>query len=318
MSTYIIRRLLLGIVTIILVTVIIFLAVRLLPGDPLTIYVGSEELGELTPEQWHDLRVKFGLDKPLPLQYVNWLAGIFTGRWGKSIFYEVDVANLIRERMPVTAHLGLTSFVLSNILGLTFGVICALRRGKWIDTLLTFLANIGITIPAFWAGILLIYLLALQLGWLPTNGYTSPFDDFWMSTRQIIMPVICMSFFSLAALTRQVRSAMLEVAQQDYIRTAWAKGLRERMIIYRHAIKNALIPIITLMGLHIGIIFGGSVLIETVFNIPGVGRLMTQSVLQQDFPVVQAVVLIMAIIVVLVNLTVDISYGWLDPRIRYD
>jgi len=172
--------------------------------------------------------------------------------------------------------------------------------------------------PAFWIGIILIYLLALKAGWLPVHGYTSPFEDFWLSGRQIIMPVICLSLFPIAGLTRLTRSSMLEVVHQDYIRTAWAKGLRERIIIFRHTIKNALIPVITVMGIHIAFIFGGSVLIETVFNIPGVGRLMTQSVMQQDFQVIQAGILIISTSVVLANLLVDISYGWLDHRIRYD
>ena len=220
--------------------------------------------------------------------------------------------------MPVTLHLGALSLIMSSIFGISFGVICALRRGTWIDTVVTLLANVGVTMPAFWLGIILIYLLALKAGILPVHGYTSPFEDFWLSTKQVIMPVICLSLFSLASLTRLTRSSMLEVINQDFIRTAWAKGLRERVIIMRHTIKNALIPVITEMGLQVAFIFGGSVLIETVFNIPGVGRLMTQSVMQQDFQVVQAGTLIIATIVVSVNLLVDISYGWLDPRIRYD
>ncbi len=291
---------------------------RLLPGDPLVLYISQNEVGNITPEQMQALKHKYGLDKNLPMQYVDWMGNVLHGNLGLSIFYNVKVGVLIKERFPITVHLGVMAFVIGNFFGIFAGVVCALRRGKWIDTVITFLANIGITIPAFWAGILLIYLLSLQLKWLPTTGYTSPFTDFWMSTKQIIMPVFCMSLFTIAAQCRQARSCMLEVIQQDYIRTAWSKGLRELMIIFRHAIKNALIPVITVMGLQVGIIFGGSVLIETVFNISGVGRLMTTSLLQHDFMVVQAVVLIMATAVVLANLAVDISYGWLDPRIRYD
>jgi peptide/nickel transport system permease protein len=218
----------------------------------------------------------------------------------------------------VTLYLGVLAFVISGVLGISFGVICALKRGTWIDTLVTLLANIGITMPSFWVGILLMYILALKAGWLPVSGYTSPFVDFWLSTKKIIMPVTCLSLFSIASLTRLTRSSMLEVIQQDYIRTAWAKGLKERLIISRHTIKNALIPVITVIGLQVAFIFGGSVLIETIFNINGIGRLATQSVLQQDFLVIQAVTLIIAIMVVISNLIVDISYGWLDPRIRYD
>jgi peptide/nickel transport system permease protein len=218
----------------------------------------------------------------------------------------------------VTVHLGVMAFIFGNFLGILFGVICALRRGTWIDTTVTFLANIGVTVPSFWVGIMLMYLLALKWGLLPVYGYTSPFDNFWLSTRQAIMPVICLSLFTVASVCRLTRSSMLEVVAQDYIRTAWSKGLRERIIIFRHAIKNALIPVITIMGMEVGIIFGGSVLIETIFNIPGVGRLMTDSVMQQDFMIVQAGTLMIATVVVLTNLAVDIAYGWLDPRIRYD
>ena len=318
MTSYIVRRLFIGLITIILVTIIIFLVMRLLPGDPLVLYMSQNEIGQLTPEQMQELRHKFGLDKSLPMQYVDWMDNVLHGDLGLSIFYNVNVGVLIKERIPVTIHLGITAFIVGNLLGISAGVICALRRGGWIDTIITFLANIGITVPAFWASILLIYLFSLQLHWLPTTGYTSPFTDFWMSTRQIIMPVFCMSLFTIAAQCRQARSCMLEVIQQDYIRTAWAKGLKERLIIFRHAIKNALIPVITVMGIQVGVIFGGAVLIETIFNITGVGRLMTTSLLQHDFMVVQAVVLIMATMVVLANLAVDISYGWLDPRIRYD
>ncbi|OGO30160.1 MAG: peptide ABC transporter [Chloroflexi bacterium RBG_16_56_11] len=318
MTSYIIRRILMGVIIIFLVTVMVFLFIRLLPGDPLTIYLNKTDMQQLTEEQLFELRVKFGLEKTLPAQYIDWLGGLFTGDFGRSIYYDIDVGLLVRERLPVTLYLGALAFIISGVLGLSFGVICALRRGTWIDTLVTLLANIGITMPSFWVGIILIYLLAVKAGWLPVSGFTSPFTDFWKSTRQIIMPVTCLALFPIASLTRLTRSSMLEVIQQDYIRTAWSKGLRERLIISRHTIKNALIPVVTVIGLQVAFIFGGSVLIETVFNINGIGRLMTQAVQNQDYLIVQAGTLIIAIMVVLSNLTVDISYGWLDPRIRYD
>ncbi len=291
---------------------------RLLPGDPLVLYLSAGEIGQMNDEQMQELRQKFGLDKTLALQYIDWVGNMLRGDLGLSIFYDDSVSTLIKQRIPVTAHLGILAFIFGNSLGILFGVICALRRGRWIDTVITLLANIGITMPGFIAGILLMFLLSLKLGWLPTGGYTSPFTDFWMNIKQLIMPVFCMALFTIAAQCRQARSSMLEVIQQDYIRTAWSKGLNERMITLRHALKNALIPVITVMGLQVSLIFGGSVLIETIFNIPGIGRLMASSMLQQDFMVVQAVVLMMGIAVVLANLTVDISYGWLEPRIRYE
>jgi peptide/nickel transport system permease protein len=318
MTSFIIRRLLMGIIVILLVTLMIFLFIRFLPGDPLIMYMTGQELMDLSSEQMDALQHKFGLDKLLPLQYVSWLGNIFRGDLGLSIYHDMNVSHLIAERLPVTMALGVISFIIGNFLGICFGVICALRRGTWIDTLVTFFANIGITVPSFWIGIILMYLLALKAGWLPVYGYTSPFEDLWMSVRQAVMPVICLSLFTVASVCRLTRSSMLEVIAQDYIRTAWSKGLRERTIITRHIIKNALIPVITVMGLEVAVIFGGSVLIETVFNIPGVGRLMTESVMQQDYMVVQAGTLMIATVVVLTNLAVDISYGWLDPRIRYD
>lgn len=318
MTSYIIRRILIGIVVILIVTIMVFLFIRLLPGDPLVIYLNRADMQQLTEEQLYNLRVKYGLENTLPHQYIDWLGGIFTGDFGLSIYYDVDVGHLISERMPVTLYLGVLAFLISTVLGVSFGVICALRRGTWIDTVVTFLANIGITAPAFWVAIILIYLLALKAGWLPVSGYVSPFVDFGLSMKKVIMPVACLSLFSVASLTRLTRSSMLEVIQQDYIRTAWSKGLKEQLIISRHTLKNALIPVVTVLGLQVAFIFGGSVLIETIFNINGIGRLMTQSVMQQDFQVIQAGTLIIAVMVVFSNLIVDISYGWLDPRIRYE
>jgi peptide/nickel transport system permease protein len=319
MTTYILRRILMGIIVIFIVTVMVFLFIRLLPGDPLTIYLNKTDMQQLTDEQLYELRVKFGLEKTLPMQYIDWMGGLFTGDFGQSIYYDIDVGLLVRERMPVTLYLGALAFIISGALGIAFGVICALKRGTWIDTVVTLLANIGVTMPSFWVGIILIYLLSVKTGgWLPTQGFTWPWENLGMSIKKTIMPVFCLSLFSLASLTRLTRSSMLEVIQQDYIRTAWSKGLKERLIVSRHTIKNALIPVVTVIGVQVAFIFGGSVLIESVFNINGIGRLATQAVQNQDYLVVQAITLIMAIMVVVANLIVDISYGWLDPRIRYD
>ncbi|HEY97520.1 MAG TPA: ABC transporter permease [Dehalococcoidia bacterium] len=317
MTAYIIRRLLLGVIILLLVTLLVFLAMRLLPGDPLMIFVSQFQTESFTPEQIEELRREFGLDRSLPMQYINWLGDILRGDMGKSIIMGQDVGYLISTRLPVTVYFGVMSFVVSAFLGVIFGVICALRRGKWLDSVVTVLANIGITVPAFWIGILLMYLFSLTLHWLPTSGYVAPTENLAQSLRAAIMPVICLSLFSVAALTRQTRSAMLEVVSQDYIRTAWAKGLRERVIVLRHTIKNAMIPVITILGLQVGLIFGGSVLIETVFNIPGMGRLLANSLFSHDYQIVQAGTLVIAVVVVLSNLIVDISYGWFDPRIRY-
>jgi peptide/nickel transport system permease protein len=318
MTTYVIRRLFMAVVVLVIVTLIVFFVMRLLPGDPLVIFMGrSAGTGSMSQEQLEYLRVRYGLDKPLMVQYATWMAGIFQGNLGKSIYYHEDVGRLLLERFPITLHLGLSAYILSSVGGIVLGGLAAIRRGTWIDTLTTTLANIGITIPVFWLGILMIYLFGLKLDWLPIAGYTSPLDDFWLSTKQAIMPVICLAITGLAYIARQMRSSMLEVIRQDYIRTAWSKGLSERAVINKHALKNSLIPVITLLGIGIGMVFGGSVLVETVFAVPGIGRLLVTSVFAQDYVVVQSGTLVIATVIVLSNLLVDIGYGWLDPRIRY-
>jgi peptide/nickel transport system permease protein len=317
MTPYIIRRLFMGVIILLLVTLLVFLAMRLLPGDPLIIYVSQSQVQVFSPEQLDELRHEYGLDRTLPMQYISWIGNILRGDMGKSILLGQDVGYLISTRLPVTIYFGVMSFIVSSILGVLFGVICALRRGKWIDGFITVLANIGITVPAFWLGILLMYFFSLLLHWLPTGGYVPPTESFGQSLRAAVMPVICLSLFSVASLTRQTRSAMLEVVSQDYIRTAWSKGLPEWRIILRHTIKNAMIPVITILGLQVGLVFGGSVLIETVFNIPGMGRLMADSLFSHDYQIVQGGTLVIAAVIVLSNLAVDISYGWIDPRIRY-
>jgi peptide/nickel transport system permease protein len=319
MTTYIIRRLLMAVVILWLVTLIVFFAMRLLPGDPLIIFLGQQAGSgtTITEKELEVLRHEYGLDKPIMVQYVNWIFGILRGNLGTSINYHENVGKLLLERFPITLQLGLVAYVIGNSLGILLGLLAAIRRGTWIDTVTTTFANVGITIPIFWLGLLLMYAFGLKLGWLPIAGFTSPLDNFWLSLKQMIMPVICLGITGLAFIARQTRSSMLEVVKQDYIRTAWSKGLRERTIIMRHALKNSLIPVITLLGIGIGFVFGGSVVVETVFAIPGVGRLLVTSVFAQDYVVVQSGTLVIATIIILSNLIVDISYGWLDPKIRF-
>jgi len=317
MVTFLIRRLIQCFIILLLVTLIVFIAMRLLPGDPLLMLISSTETEEFTVEQLEALRRQYGLDKPLPVQYFEWLGNVFRGDLGRSLVSKLPVHEEILRRIPITFHIGIISFILSILIGIPAGIICAVKRGTWIDNVVTTLANIGITIPNFWLGVLLIYFFALYLGWLPTMGYTSPFEDFTQSTRQLIMPVICMMLAPLSGNTRQVRSAMLEVLRQDYIRTAWAKGLSGRVVVLKHALRNAIVPIVTLLGLGIPMLLGGAVLIEQVFAIPGMGRLAVDSIMRQDYPYVQAITLIMAAVVVLSNLLVDLAYGWIDPRVRY-
>jgi peptide/nickel transport system permease protein len=317
MTAYIVRRLVLAVIVFFLITILVFMVMRLLPGDPILMLISQSEADSSTEEQIAELRHKFGLDRPMIVQYFAWIGNALQGDLGISIANGRNVASDIASRIPVTLHLGVVALVISFFLGVIAGVICAVRRGGWVDTIITTLANIGITIPVFWLGVVLMYIFALRLNWLPVFGYTSPFTDFWLSTRQIILPVFCLAVTSIASTARQTRSSMLEVLHQDYIRTAWAKGLKERAVIIKHALKNGLIPVLTLVGIHLSGIIGGSVLIETVFNIPGMGRLAVTAMFNQDYPVIQGVILFFAVTVILTNLIIDMSYGWLDPRIQY-
>jgi peptide/nickel transport system permease protein len=314
---YIVRRLIQAVMVLILVSGLVFFIIRMLPGDPVVVYMTQQQISNSTPEQIAAVRHEFGLDRPSYIQYITWVSGLLHGDLGDSIAKRQPVTKILRSALPISLYLGILAFVISNIIAIPAGVVCAARRGKWIDTTLTVLANIGITAPIFWVGILLIYTFSVWLHWLPSHGYTSVFTDFGLSTRQLIMPVFCLTLFPLAATVRQTRSAMLEVIRQDYIRTAWSKGLRERVIISRHALKNGLLPVVTLAGMSLSNIVGGEVLIETVFSIPGVGYTAVNALLNLDYAIVQGVVLVVAAVVVTSNLMVDVSYGWLDPRITY-
>ena len=313
MIDYIIRRLIQTVFVLILVSFLCFTLIHLMPGDPVSLMLGSEA----TPEQIKLVQAKMGLDKPFFEQYVWWVGNCLHGDFGQSLRYATPVAQLIASRFPTTLYLSFLALILSIFFGIAIGVIGAVRRGSFLDQFLVVSATTGSCVPIFWLGILGIYLFGLYLGWLPVQGWVMPNVDFGSSVKHTIMPAILLAIPSLAVIARQTRSSMLEVTRQDYVRTAWAKGLKERSIVIRHELKNALIPIVTLLGLQIRILLGGSVLVETVFNIPGMGRLLVDSAFNKDFFILQSGVLILGVIVCVANLLVDISYGWFDPRIRY-
>lgn len=319
MGAYIIRRLLMAVVILIIVTLIVFFIMQLLPGDPLVIFLGQQAgTGSLSQEHIDQLYSRYGLDKPLMAQYWNWISGVVQGNMGESIYYKEQVSALLMERFPVTLDLGIKAFILYNVLGVILGMIAALRRGTWIDTTATVVSYFGVSIPVFWLALLFVYAFGLKLAWFPIAGYVLPWENLGQNLYHSVLPVICLSLMGWATIARQTRSSVLEVVSQDYIRTAWSKGLTERVIVFRHMLKNALIPIITLMGIGLGLMFGGQVFVEQVFAIPGIGRLLVSSVFAQDYQVVQSATLLIAAIVIVVNLLVDISYGWFDPRIRYN
>jgi peptide/nickel transport system permease protein len=317
MTSYIIRRLLWGLVIILMVTVFVFLIMRLLPGDPLFLYLAENEVSNLTPEKMAEMKQLYGLDKPLIAQYFDWIGNTLRGNLGYSIYNQARLIDLLIARFPVSIELSVISWIIGHAIGLLVGIVAALRRGKWIDS--TFMGGIyvGITVPNFWLAILLIYIMGLQLNWVPLSGWTSPSADLGMHIKQLILPVICLSLAGMAGTARLMRSSMLEVLRQDYVRTAWSKGLRERVIVFRHALKNSFIPVITVIGMGIAHIFGGSFIIETLFSIPGMGKLLVTSLYGHDYAVVQFSALLTATLMVFSNVLVDISYGFFDPRIRY-
>ena len=300
-----------------LVTVIVFFMLRILPGDPILMFLSSQDTQQITQEQLDVLRHDLGLDRPMIVQYFDWLGDVAHGDLGKSIANQTPIIDEVKKRMPITFELGLISFIFSIIIGIPLGVISAVKRGTLTDTSLTSMGNLGVCVPSFWLGLLLIYIIGYKFNWLPIYGYVSFAKDPIQNIKDSIMPVICLGLAPIASAVRLTRSSMLEVMRQDYIRTAWSKGLRERTVVIRHALKNGLIPVITLKGMTLATIVGGSVLIETVFSIPGMGRYAVQGLFAKDYTIVQACLLISGTVVLAANLLVDLSYGWLDPRIRY-
>jgi peptide/nickel transport system permease protein len=316
MGRYILRRLFMGVLMAWIASTIVFMAMRLLPGDPIELYVAQNQL-QMTEDNLRHLQHQYFLDRPLVVQYGIWLNGVLHGNMGFSIYYHENVRRLLAERLPVTLNLGLVSWSIAAISGIALGIYSAIRRGHWMDTFLRFFMNIGTAVPVFWLGVMMIYVFGLKLRWLPIGGYTSPAKDLWLNIRQIAMPAVCLSIPGIAVVARQMRVGLLEVIRQDYIRTAWAKGMTEKTVIFRHAFKNSIIPVLTILGASLGMIMGGAVIIETIFAIPGIGRLMASSVLSKDYVVIQSITLFLGLVTVTVNLLVDIAYSWCDPRVQY-
>ena len=314
MLAFIVRRLIHAVIVILLVSFIAFSLIHFIPGDPALTMLGPDA----PREQVEALRKELWLDRPFFMQYAHWFGNVLQGDFGKSITYSEDVTDVILRYLPITMYLAGMAIVLSAFIGVSIGIISAIRRASFLDNIISLFSNLGYAIPIFWLGLLGIYVFAYRLGWLPIQGFTWPTVDLGKSIAQSVMPVICLSLPSIAILARQTRSSMLEVIQQDYIRTAKAKGLKERIVISKHALKNALVPVVTLMGVLVRILIGGSVLVETVFNIPGVGSLLVNAAFNKDFIIVQAGVLVISAITCFANLAVDLSYGWIDPRTRYD
>lgn len=335
MVRYIGRRLLSLLPVLLGITLLVFIFLHLIPGDPATILLGERA----TPEQVAALRERLGLDEPLPLQYLAFLGQLLRFDLGKSIISGIPIAQEIQVRWPATFELSLSAMVVAVGLGIPAGVFAAVRKNSWLDNLAMSGSLLGVSMPVYWLGLLLIYLFAVNLNWLPPSGRLSvdaglgfePITGFYLldallqgnlrafqdALAHLILPAIAVGTIPLAIIARITRSAMLEVLSQDYIRTARAKGVLERWVIFKHALKNALLPVITIIGLEFGTLLGGAILTETIFSWPGIGSWIYEGILARDYPVVQGGVIVVAVTFVIVNLLVDLSYAFLDPRIHY-
>jgi ABC-type dipeptide/oligopeptide/nickel transport system permease component len=304
MIRFLAQRALIAVPTLLLVTVLVFMIVHVIPGDPAHILAGDMA----TPEAVAELRAQWGLDQPLPVQYLAYLKNLAAGDLGRSIATRNPVAREIGERYPTTLGLAASGILVAAILGLGAGVLAASKPFTGWDYGSMILALTGVSTPVFWSGLILILIFSVWLGWLPSGGTGS--------LRHMILPAFSLGLFDAGVIARQSRAGLLEVLEQDYIRTARAKGLAERMVVARHAFKNAVIPVVTVIGMQFGRMLGGAVLVESVFSLPGIGRLLITAISQRDYPVIQGICLLLAITFVIINLAVDIAYGYLDPRIR--
>ena len=312
MTEFLIQRGLISLVTLFLITVIVFAGVRMIPGDPARVMAGTEA----DAAGLEEIRQKYGLRDPVPVQYVKWAGRALRGDLGESIRTKEPVLRLIRQKLPITLQLALYSLVIALLIAVPAGVLAAVRRNTVWDYLASGVSLCGVSIPNFWLGIMLILFLSVRLQWLPASGFVSPFEDLRGNTQRLLMPAFVLGAALAAVLMRQTRNSMIEVLSTDYIRTAYAKGLRTGLVVFRHAIRNGLIPVITIFGLQLGALIGGAVVTEQIFVVPGFGRLILEGVFTRDYPIVQGVVLITASAYVLVNLLVDVSYSLLNPRIR--
>lgn len=308
------KRIVQSIIVIFIVTLLVFLLMQLVPGDPIVNFLGANA----TEDQIQYYTQLFGYDKPVLVQYGKWISGLFKGEMGRSVALQKDITEVIFQRLGVTLSIVIPAFILAVVLGIILGIVAAKNRGTVIDTVISFFANIGMSMPMFWFGMILILVFGLKLGILPTSGFSSMKDGFGAYISHLILPMIVLAMGPLAQFTRQTRSSMLEVIRQDYVTTARAKGLGQKAITFRHQLRNALIPIITVMGVTLGGMIGGTVLVESIFVVPGLGNLMITSIKGRDFMVVENGVLIIAVAVAICNLIVDVLYGIIDPRIRND
>lgn len=314
MQAYIARRVLMVIPVLLGVSLLVFSLVRIIPGDAVTVQLQEAA----NPVSAAEARAQLGLDKPFAQQYVTWLGRAVRGDFGQSFWtYGVSASSQIRERAPMTIELALVTIVVVVVVALPGGIASALHQDRWPDQVIRFFSVLGLSVPNFWLATLLIVLPATYFGYFPPVAYANFIDDPWTNVRQVAVPAIALGLHSSAVAMRMTRSTMLEVIRQDYVRTAHAKGLSPRVVIWKHALKNALIPVVTIVGNQFALLLGGTLIVEQIFSLPGLGRLTFDAIRHRDYPQIQANVLVLATIVVMINLIVDLTYAYLDPRIRY-
>jgi peptide/nickel transport system permease protein len=314
-KTYIAQRLGIGLVTLFGMSVVIFLLLRLAPGNIVDILFSTG--GYVNPSERAAIERELGLDKPLWAQYGEWMGQLAVGNLGKSYRYDLPAWEIIRPLIPVTLELALLSLIISVALGVPFGVISAVRQDSRLDYALRVFSLAGLSMPSFWLGMVIILGLVAWIGWIPPVTYVRMSENFWLHAVQFMLPALAVGYRSSALIMRITRSSLLEVLREDYVRTAWAKGQTRRVVIWRHALKNAILPVVTVIGIEFAFLIGGLVVTETVFNLPGLARFLVQAILWRDYPIVQNLVMFIAVVVILSNLVVDMLYGVLDPRVRY-
>ena len=313
MIDYIVRRLIFGIFVLLIMTTFIFIVMRAVPGDVVTLQLANSGA---TPEQMAALKAEMGLDKSVFGQLIDWGKNALQGDLGSSLWSGKEVSQIILDRLPVTIQLALMAIVLAIIIGIPIGVISAVKQNTFIDHFLKVISIGGLSIPSFWLGLILLTVLSLSFNWIPPLGYQSFAENPIVNLQQMFLPAICLAITLSASIVRMTRSAVLEVLHSEFIRTVRAKGAKEAVVIFKHALRNSLISVITLIGLQIGYLLGGTVVLESIFALPGLGSLIFETVLVRDYPVVQSTVLVFGAMFLLVNLIVDVMYGWVDPRIR--
>jgi peptide/nickel transport system permease protein len=322
MHTYIVKRIFLFIPTLIFVTVVVFIILRVVPGDPaLLLLMGdpadAEGPSEYAEKELAELRAKLGTDRHIVVQYGDWVWKMLRLDFGISYWWDTPVVDDLRDRFPITLELTLLALLWATLLAVPLGVLSAIKQDSWGDYAGRLITISGIALPNFWIAILIVFFLILFFRWIPPLGYENVWENPWTNLQQLIFPAVALGFSNMAFIARVTRSAMLDVFREDYIRTARSKGLREPTVVNRHALKNALLPVITVSGYEFGRLLAGTVIIEVIFMIPGVGRFLIDSIFHRDYPAIQAVIVILAMIVLVLNLILDVMYAWLNPRIRY-